>query len=101
MNFTSFYPRSWSPHRRRTTLRRGLSLLEVLISMFVLLVGLMGVAALLPAGRFQIMQGGKSDHAAMVGRSAFREMKIRGYLNPANWTFVDSTNTRVGALTST
>jgi hypothetical protein len=61
--------------------------------MFVLLIGLMGVAALLPAGRYQIMQGGKTDNASMVGRAAFRDLKARGYLNPTNWR--DSSNTVV------
>ena len=65
--------------------RRGITLLEVLISMFVLLIGLMGVAAMIPAGRFEILQGTKGDQAAMVGRAAFRDLKVRGYLNPASW----------------
>jgi len=69
--------------------RPGISLLEVLISMGVLAVGIMGVAALIPAGRFEILQGSKMDHASMIGRAAFREMKIRGYLNPANWLLTD------------
>jgi hypothetical protein len=56
--------------------------MEVLISMFVLLVGLMGVAAMIPAGRHEILAGAKVDHATAVGRAAFRDLKIRGYLNP-------------------
>jgi hypothetical protein len=59
--------------------------LEVLISMFVLLIGLVGVGAMIPAGRFEIMQGVKLDYASMVGREALRDMKARGYLNPSNW----------------
>lgn len=67
----------WSARRRR-----GISLLEVLISMFIMLVGLAGIAALLPAGRSEIMQGVKLDYAMMVGRNAFRELNARGYLRP-------------------
>lgn len=67
---------------RARAARRGISLLEVLISMFVLLVGLAGVAAMLPAGKSEIMQGVKLDYAMMVGRNAFRDLKARGMLKP-------------------
>lgn len=59
--------------------------MEVLISMFILAIGLMGVAALIPAGRHEIVEGMKLENAAMVGRSAFRDLQVRGYLNPRNW----------------
>jgi hypothetical protein len=72
--------------------RRGISLLEVLISMFVLLIGLVGVGAMIPAGRFEILQGVKLDYASMVGREAFRDLKVRGYLNPNNWYNASGTN---------
>jgi hypothetical protein len=65
--------------------RSGITLLEVLISMGVLLIGLMGVGAMIPAGRYEIMQGVKTDYATTVGRAAFRDLKARGYLNPRSW----------------
>ncbi len=65
--------------------RRGISLMEVLISMFILSVGLLGAAALLPAGRHEIVEAYKLETAAMVGRNAIQDLQIRGYLNPANW----------------
>ena len=68
--------------------------MEVLISMFVLTVGLLGVAALIPAGRHEIVEAAKLDNAAMVGRGAFRDMQVRGFLNPAGWnTFPGLWNT--------
>ncbi len=65
--------------------------------MFVMLIGLLGVAAMIPAGRSEILAGSKVDQANMVGRAAFRDLKIRGYLNPgatvspfkANWQWYD------------
>ncbi len=63
--------------------------MEVLISMFVLAIGLMGVAALIPAGRHEIVEGMKLENSAMVGRAAFRDLQVRGYLNPANWRDVN------------
>ena len=74
-------------HQPPATSRRrsGITLLEVLISMGVLLIGLMGVGAMIPAGRYEIMQGVKTDYATTVGRAAFRDLKARGYLNPRSW----------------
>lgn len=65
--------------------RRGLTLLEVLIAIFVLAIGLLGVAALIPVGRFQLEQGAKQDRAAAVGRAAWREVEVRGMLDPTVW----------------
>ena len=81
----------------RPARRRGISLLEVLISMFVLAIGLMGVAALIPAGRHEIVEAIKLENAAMVGRGAFRDIQIREYLNPAlNPRDLDPTKYPVG-----
>jgi len=70
---------------RSVAARRGISLLEVLISMFVLLVGLVGVAALIPAGRKEMLEGGKSDRAAALATGALHDLKVRGVLNPTSW----------------
>ncbi len=83
---------------RRT--RRAISLMEVLISMFILAVGLLGVAALIPAGRHEIVQAAKLDNASMVGRAAFRDLQVRGFLNPANWVAFPGTWNTVYAPTS-
>lgn len=61
-------------------LRRGISLLEVLISMFILLVGLLGVGALIPVGKLEVSQADQYDRTGAVGRAAFREIKVRGML---------------------
>ena len=53
--------------------------------MFVLLIGLMGVGAMIPAGRYEIMQGVKTDYGTTVGRAAVRDLKTRGMLNPTGW----------------
>ena len=37
--------------------RGGLTLIEILMTIFVLAIGLLGVAALLPVGTFQMRQG--------------------------------------------
>ena len=70
--------------------RRGVSLLEVLFAMGILLIGLLGVGAMIPAGRFEVLQGAKIDHASAIGRQAFREFKVRGYTDPLNWRKYDT-----------
>lgn len=84
------YTLSLKPRGRRA--RAGLSLLEVLISMFVMLVGLLGVASLIPVGKVEAQRGNKIDRAAACGRAAFREVQIRGMLKRAAWARPDNGN---------
>jgi hypothetical protein len=72
--------------------RRGISLLEVLISMFVLLFGLMGVAAIFPVGNHYAGKGDQYDRGAALAGSAFAEVKARGLLNPRVWIYADGTS---------
>jgi hypothetical protein len=60
--------------------------MEVLISMFVTMIGLMGVAAMIPLGHFEINEGSKADYASALGRAAYRDLKVRGGLRPASWS---------------
>ncbi|REK08453.1 MAG: hypothetical protein DWQ37_20260 [Planctomycetota bacterium] len=50
--------------------------------MGVLAIGLLGVGALIPAGRYEIAQSVRLEECATLGRNAFRELKVRGYLSP-------------------
>lgn len=75
------HKRSFFPRR----LRRGVSLLEVLISIFVLTVGLLGVAALIPVGRHHMAEAIRTDRAATCGRAILHEAKVRQWLDPATW----------------
>ena len=71
----------------KSTRRRGISLLEVLISMFVMLFSLMGVAAMFPVGNHYAAQGAKYDRASSAAPMAFAEMKTRGMLRPERWAY--------------
>lgn len=51
------------------TCRQGFSLLEVLVSVFVVLVGLLGVATMIPAGRYEMLQARKADMGADLSRA--------------------------------
>lgn len=60
--------------------RRGITLLEVLISIGVVSVGLLGVAALIPLGSLAVNETAKADRSAALGRSAQHEVRVRRML---------------------
>jgi type II secretory pathway pseudopilin PulG len=65
--------------------RFGVSLLEVLISMFILAVGLLSIASLLPVGGYQVQKAMIDDRKSTVGQNAFHEFRTRGMANAENW----------------
>ena len=50
----------------QSQIRNGISLMEVLISMFVMLFGLMGVAAIFPVGNYYVVEGEKHDLGSLL-----------------------------------
>ncbi len=72
--------------------RRGISLMEVLISIFILSIGLLGVAAMIPIGKLAMIETAKSDRTGACGRAALREVKVRRMMNSASWSPVPTTN---------
>lgn len=70
--------------------RRGISLIEVLISMFVLLFGLMGVAAIFPVASHYVLEGDKRDRSAGLAQVAFEELKARKILRPETWLYASN-----------
>ena len=69
---------------RWTSRPRGISLLEVMISIGVVGVGLIGVAALIPLAHYKAAQGVREDRKALTGRRAFREFRIRDLARPGD-----------------
>jgi type II secretory pathway pseudopilin PulG len=65
--------------------RRGLSIIEVLTSMVVAMIGVFGVMALIPFSVKQAKVGMDSDAAVQLARNAYSDFEIRGYRNPENW----------------
>lgn len=86
-------------HSRKTMKhRRGISLLEVLISIGVTSVGLLGVLALIPLGGAQTRQGQVAERAPVIGLSAFAEVRNRDMLNPNNWLTSAGTAPTAGSI---
>ncbi|MHB8973618.1 MAG: type IV pilus modification PilV family protein [Pirellulaceae bacterium] len=73
--------------RRRT--RSGISLLEVVFSIGVVMIGLVGIAALLPVAGSQANKGAVADSAARLGADAVREFHVRSMGNPSAWRWFD------------
>lgn len=71
-------------------LRHGFTLLEVLIAMFIIMFGLLGIAALLPIASQDMSRAAQADRAGACGRSAMAEMRIRGFCDPMGWLAVQS-----------
>jgi pilin/secretion family protein with methylation motif len=65
--------------------RRGISLLEVLIAVFVLTFGLMGIAMVIPAGRALMIEAAKSDRGSACGRAILGDIQVRDWHNPQLW----------------
>ncbi|MCC6493962.1 MAG: hypothetical protein IT424_13190 [Pirellulales bacterium] len=84
---TSRQPRTRAPRLAPRASRRGISLLEVLISMFVLLFGLMGVAAIFPVGNHYAGRGDQFERGAALADAAFAQLKARGMLRPERWLY--------------
>jgi hypothetical protein len=65
---------------------RGISLLEVLAAIGVLSIGLLGLAALLPIGRYTIAEAIKGDRAGDCGRAGLRDIIVRRMLDSNYWS---------------
>jgi len=63
---------------------RGVSLMEVLIAMFVLSMGLLGVAAVIPLAGHEMLQAFKADRSSACAQAALRDIRVRGILNPGD-----------------
>ena len=74
-----------APRNRRS--RRGTSLLEVMFAMGVAIIGLLGVAALIPVAAHRMGRGIQADQVSAYGRAVVAEFDIRGMGQRNNFTW--------------
>ena len=65
--------------------RRGLSTLEVMVSIGIAMIGLLGALALMPVAGSLASRGLSADRMARVGTNAVEEFDIRGFRSPTFW----------------
>lgn len=82
-SFTAPHPSPLTSHPSRA----GFSLLEVLVSIFVLLFGLLAVAAMIPLAGLRIIQTNQADYSTACGQAGLRDVRVRRMLEPRNWLF--------------
>jgi len=70
--------------------RRGVTLVEVLISMGILAIGLLGAASMFPVGSYFMQKGEVADRGAAIAQAAFADLVARGDLSPENWQTWDT-----------
>lgn len=87
---TNYYRHSMSPR----SLRGGVTLTEVLISMGILAIGLLGAAAMFPVGGYYMQKGEIADRGAAIAQAAFADLVARGDLSPENWRAWDSSDSK-------
>lgn len=90
---------------QRFRARQGITLLEVLFSIFVLAVGILSIASLIPAAKFLVRDAVHSDSATALGMAAVNDIRARGYLASCAaepWTDTDADGTAdAGEFTDT
>jgi hypothetical protein len=59
--------------------------MEVIFALGIIIVGLVGVAVLIPVAGKLANDGTTADRAAREGLNAIREMEVRGMARPMNW----------------
>lgn len=73
--------------------RRGITLLEVLISMGILTIGLVSAVSLLPAGRSMAVKASVYDRSATLAANAAADLINRGLLRSEKWLNYSETET--------
>ena len=69
----------------RLPARSAITLTEVLISMGILALGLLGVAAMFPVGGYYMQRAEIADRGSQIGQAAMSDLLARGMLNPRAW----------------
>jgi len=74
--------------RRSQRATAGLTLIEILMTIFVLAIGLLGVAALMPVGSYQMQRGQIAQRVSEIGPSALDLVEASNMHSPSRWGLV-------------
>ena len=66
--------------------RSGITLIEVITSILVAVIGVFGVMVMIPFGVSQAEHGLRQEEASALARNAVSDFEIRGFSNPSLWT---------------
>lgn len=66
-------------------MRKGLTLLECLVAIFIVAVGLIGVMALIVVAHRDVQETREHSFVGAAGRAAWEEVKIRSLLESSEW----------------
>jgi type II secretory pathway pseudopilin PulG len=77
-------------NNKLSALRSGLTIIEVMTSIVVAMIGVMGVMILVPFAVRQAQTGLDNEAAAVVARNAYNQFEIGGYRNHANWLVLNA-----------
>jgi hypothetical protein len=75
----------WGYGERRGQSRGGISLLEIMISIGVVGIGLIGVASLIPLAHYKASEGVREERKALFGKRAYREFFVQQFDHPGSW----------------
>lgn len=90
------YPTKILTFNRKGPNRRGLSIVEVLTSIVVAMIGVFGVMVLIPFAVKQAQTGLDSDAAVTVARNSYSQFEVAGHRSPNSWAFTRVTPTTSG-----
>jgi prepilin-type N-terminal cleavage/methylation domain-containing protein len=65
---------------------KGMSLMEVLASMFVICIGLLGVLAVIPYGAYQTAKARNAENTSWILDAAEKDLRVMELAKPENWT---------------
>lgn len=71
---------------------RGITLLEVLISIGVVSVGVLGAATMLPMATYFQNETTNYDRGGALAQQAVHDLEVKSYLSPRRWIFIDPSN---------
>jgi hypothetical protein len=81
--------------------RHGVSLIEVMFAIGVIVIGVLGVMAVIPVAMHQVGEGNVADFSTRAGQNAMSTFESRGMNDPALWLDASSVLTPSMAVAST